>query len=102
MTVMTGPAGEMPRGWWRIDAIDKPHRLGFANGLSGEDGEPVPGVAPMPTYVTFERLGAGTRMTAVTHFVSVDQMKQMLDMGMQEGFALAMSQIGGLLSPALA
>ena len=41
---MTGPAGEMPRGWWRIDALDKPTRLEFANGLAGDDGEPVPGV----------------------------------------------------------
>jgi len=33
--LMTGPAGETPRGWWRIDAIDRPRRLDFANGLAG-------------------------------------------------------------------
>jgi uncharacterized protein YndB with AHSA1/START domain len=51
---MTGPAGETPRGWWRIDAIDKPRRLEFANGLAGDDGEPAPGVEPMSGYVSFE------------------------------------------------
>ena len=62
---MTGPAGETPQGWWRMDAIDKPHRLEFANGLAGDDGEPAPGVEPMPGYVTFEAVDGGTRMTAV-------------------------------------
>ena len=94
---MTGPDGEKPRGWWRIDGIDKPHRLEFANGLSGDDGEPVPGVEPMPGYVTFEAVGGKTRMTAVTHFVDVEQMEKMLGIGMQEGMAAAMGQIDALL-----
>src|SRR5476651_944133 len=55
---MTGPAGEKSRGWWRIDAIDKPQRLEFANGLAGDDGEPAPGVEPMSGYVTFEDVGS--------------------------------------------
>jgi uncharacterized protein YndB with AHSA1/START domain len=63
---MTGPAGETPRGWWRIDAIDKPRRLEFANGLAGDDGEPTPGVEPMSGHVTFEAADGGTRMTVVT------------------------------------
>ena len=97
---MTGPAGENPHGWWRIDAIDKPHRLDFANGLAGEDGEPVPGVEPMAGYVTFESTDNGTRMTAVTRFTDAAQMQTMLDMGMQDGMTQAIEQIDGLLSPA--
>ncbi len=65
---MMGPAGETPRGWWRIDAITRPSRIEFANGLAGEDGEPVQGVEPMAGVVTFEAVGDGTRMTAVTNF----------------------------------
>ncbi len=97
---MTGPAGETPRGWWRMEALDKPHRLEFANGLSGDDGEPAPGVEPMPGHVTFEAVDGGTRMTTVMQFVDVDQMATMLDMGMQEGMSQAMGQIDALLSPA--
>jgi uncharacterized protein YndB with AHSA1/START domain len=96
---MTGPNGETPRGWWRIDAIDKPRRLEFANGLAGDDGEPAPGVEPMPGYVTFEAIGGGTKMTAVTRFVNVEQMEKMLGMGMQEGMTQAIGQIDALLSP---
>ncbi len=97
---MTGPAGETPRGWWRMEVLDKPHRLEFANGLAGDDGEPAPGVEPMPGCVTFEAVDGGTRMTAVVQFVDVDQMETMLGMGMQEGMSLAMGQIDALLSPA--
>jgi uncharacterized protein YndB with AHSA1/START domain len=97
---MTGPAGEMPRGRWRIDAIDKPNRLGFANGLAGEDGEPAPGIEPMSGYATFEAVERGTLMMAGTHFVDVEQMETMLGMGMQEGMTQAISQIDALLAPA--
>jgi uncharacterized protein YndB with AHSA1/START domain len=94
---MTGPEGETSRGWWRIRGLDKPRRLEFENGLAGDDGEPMAGVEPMPGYVTFEPHDGGTRMTAVTQFVSVEQMETMLGMGMQEGMTQAIGQIDDLL-----
>jgi uncharacterized protein YndB with AHSA1/START domain len=97
---MTGPSGETPRGWWRIDALDKPTRLEFANGLAGDDGEPVPGVRPATGHVTFEERGGKTRMTVLTQFVDVEQMETMLAMGMQEGMTQAVGQIDALLEPA--
>ena len=99
---MTGPEGETPHGWWQIRAIDRPRRIDFANGLAGDDGEPVPGVEPMSGYVTFEETASGTRMTAVTRFTDVEQMQMMLGMGMQEGMALAIGQIDELLLSATA
>jgi uncharacterized protein YndB with AHSA1/START domain len=98
---MTGPQGQTPRGWWRIDAIDKPTRIEFANGLAGDDGEPAPGVEPLPSHVTFEATDAGTRMTVVTNFLDVAQMERMIEMGMKEGMTLAVGQIDALL-PAVA
>ena len=95
---MTGPTGDTPRGWWRIDAIDKPHRLEFANGLAGEDGEPAPGIEPAAGSVDFEAIDQGTRMTAVTRFVDAKQMQTMLGMGMQEGMTQAIGQIDALLA----
>ncbi len=95
---MTGPAGENPKGWWRIDAMDRPRRLDFANGLAGEDGEPVPGVEPMAGHMTLEVVDSGTRMTCVTHFADIAQMEAMLDRGMQEGMTQAIGQIDSLLS----
>ena len=99
---MTGPDGDQPHGWWRISAIEKPRRIAFANGLAGDDGEPVPGVEPMPTDVTLELTDEGTRMTVVTHFTDAEQMEKMASMGMEEGFALAIGQIDALLHAATA
>ena len=99
---MTGPEGEKSHGWWRIEAIDKPHRIDFLNGLAGEDGEPAPGTEPAPTYALFSPAdGGGTRMTVVTTFISVDQMETMIGMGMREGLSLAMGQIDSVLSRGL-
>jgi uncharacterized protein YndB with AHSA1/START domain len=95
---MTGPNGEQPHGWWRIRNIEKPHRIEFDNGLAGDDGEPVPGVEPMPSSVRFEAIDGGTRMTSTTNFTDVAQMEKMIDMGMQEGMEQAVGQIDALLA----
>jgi uncharacterized protein YndB with AHSA1/START domain len=95
---MTGPEGDAPHGWWRMFVIDEPHRLEFANGLAGDDGEPLPGVDPMAARVTIESSDGGTRMTTESSFVDVAQMEKMLAMGMAEGMTQAVDQIDELLS----
>ncbi|HEX3433954.1 MAG TPA: SRPBCC domain-containing protein [Solirubrobacteraceae bacterium] len=97
---MTGPQGETPRGWWRIDALERPRRIEFANGMAGEDGEPLPGVEPMAGHVTIDELDGHTRMTVLTRFVDAEQMDKMLDMGMREGMTQAVGQIDAVLAPA--
>jgi uncharacterized protein YndB with AHSA1/START domain len=94
---MTGPAGDKSRGWWRIEAIDKPHRLDFANGLAGDDGEPMADIEPMAASATFEAHEGGTQMTVVSRFVDSAQMEKLIDMGMEEGMAQALGQIDSLL-----
>jgi uncharacterized protein YndB with AHSA1/START domain len=94
---MTGPAGDKSRGWWRIEAIDKPHRLDFANGLAGDDGEPMADIEPMAASATFEAHEGGTQMTVVSRFVDSAQMEKLIDMGMEEGMAQALGQIDALL-----
>lgn len=94
---MAIPDGSTSKGYWKIEAIDTHRRVDFANGLAGDDGEPVPGVEPMAGHVTFEKIATGTRMTVLTRFVDVAQMETMLKMGMEEGMSLAMGQIDSLL-----
>jgi uncharacterized protein YndB with AHSA1/START domain len=95
---MSGPEGERSNGYWRIIAIDEPNRLELDNGLAGDDGEPLADTPPMRGIVSFERFGDRTRMTIVNEFVSVEQMDQMLGMGMLEGMQLALGQIDRVLS----
>ena len=95
---MTGPAGDTPRGFWRIESLEPPRRIEFANGLAGEDGEPMPDVEPIACAITLEATGSTTRMTVHSQFVDLSQMNLMLDMGMEEGMRLGLGQIDGVLS----
>lgn len=94
---MTGPEGDVHRGWWEIRALDGPRHIEILNGFAGDDGEPAPGWEPVTGIITLEATGQGTRMTVLSQFVSVDQMDKMLAMGMQEGMGLAIGQIDALL-----
>jgi uncharacterized protein YndB with AHSA1/START domain len=95
---MTGPEGQKSRGWWTITAIEAPHRLEFADGFAGDDGEPVDSMKPTHTVVTIEAHGAGARMTTVTTFATIEQLEQALAMGAEEGMRLALGQIDGVLT----
>lgn len=94
---MSGPDGDTPHGYWLMVTIDEPNRLDFANGLAGDDGEPMPDVESMGAHVTFEPFDGGTRMTVLTTFVDEALMKKMLAMGMAEGMTQAVTQIDALL-----
>jgi uncharacterized protein YndB with AHSA1/START domain len=94
---MTAPDGETSHGFWRVVAIDEPRSLEIDNGLAGADGEPDPNLPPGRTSVTFEPVEGKTRMTVTNQFLSTEQMKMMLGMGMAEGMAMALDQIHGLL-----
>lgn len=95
---MTGPEGDQPRGWWRVIGIDAPRRLDFEDGFADGAGNPNP---EMPTTKTRVELtvqpDAGTRMVIATTFSSLESMKQMVAMGMEEGMTLAVGQIDDLL-----
>jgi uncharacterized protein YndB with AHSA1/START domain len=94
---MTGPEGQIAPGWWRIESLDRPKGLSFANGIAGEDGEPRPDMAPMAASMTLEGIDGGTRMTVTSRFTDANQMEKYLEMGMEEGMAGALSQIDALL-----
>jgi uncharacterized protein YndB with AHSA1/START domain len=99
---MTGPEDSKHYGWWRIESIDRPHRIELTMGLSGDDGEPVPGEQTLSGVVTFEPIGSGTRMTVLTQFPDTELMEQMIGGGMEQGMRQAIGQIDALLKPARA
>jgi uncharacterized protein YndB with AHSA1/START domain len=97
---MTGPDGEKAGGWWEFVRIDEPHSLEFEDGFSNEAGEPDEKMPTIRARVEFERTDTGTRMTMTSSFTTLEQMQQLVDMGMVEGINLAMGQIDGLLAEA--
>jgi uncharacterized protein YndB with AHSA1/START domain len=97
---MTGPEGEKARGWWRFLALDEPRILEFEDGFANESGEPNPQLPTTRGRVELEETAGGTRMTVTSRFATVEQMEQLVKMGMVEGMTLAMGQIDQLLAGA--
>lgn len=96
---MTGPEGDKHAGWWRMLAVEEPHRLEFEDGFSDDSGQPNP---DMPTMTVRVALGArdgtaGTCMTIETTFPSTAAMEQLVEMGMEEGMHAALGQIDDIL-----
>ena len=95
---MTGPDGEKARGWWRITAIEAPHRLEFDDGFADDNGAPVDAMGTTHAAVTLEDIGGRTRMTVKSTFESEEQMGKMVEMGMEEGMKEAAGQIDAILA----
>jgi uncharacterized protein YndB with AHSA1/START domain len=94
---MTGPEGDKPRGWWRVIAVDAPHRLEFEDGFADDAGNPNPDLPTTMIRVTLQEADGRTRMELETTFPSVAAMQQMIEMGMEEGIKEAMGQMDDLL-----
>ena len=96
--VMTGPDGEKARGWWLVTAVEEPVRFEFDDGFADDDGNPVDEYGTTHAVVILSEAGGRTRMIVRSAFESVEQLEQMVQMGMEEGMRQAMGQIDGLLA----
>lgn len=96
---MTGPEGEKYHGWWRFITVSAPHALAVEDGFSDVDGKPN---LEMPTTMFRVTLASsadgGTVMSIASTFNSLEQMEQLVEMGMEEGLTAALGQIDGLLA----
>lgn len=95
---MTGPDGDKSRGWWQITVLEPPHRIEFKDGFSDEDGEPADWTPAFTMSASFEEIEGGTRMTLYSRFVDLDQLRQISEMGMEEGMHQAMGQMDAVLA----
>jgi uncharacterized protein YndB with AHSA1/START domain len=95
---MTGPEGDVSRGWWEVLAVEPPHRLELVDGFADADGQPNEAMPTTRTVVTLTERYGGTVMAIETQFGSVEEMERMVSMGMEEGITLAMGQMDGILA----
>ena len=95
---MTGPDGSTSRGWWRFLAVEPGRRIEVEDGFANEDGTPNDAMPSMRMVFTFEPTATGSRFTSVTHFPSLEAMRQLVEMGMEEGLRSAMGQLDGVLA----
>ncbi|MFP7761510.1 SRPBCC family protein [Marisediminicola sp. LYQ85] len=108
---MTGPDGEKMHGWWLITDVDAPHLFEFDDGFADENGSPTGDLGSTHGAVVIERAGGGsgddsgdsagsgkTVMTISSKFDSLEQLDQMVEMGMEEGMREALGQADEILA----
>lgn len=96
--VMTGPDGETSAGFWEFLAVDPGHSFEVRDGFADSDGNENAEMPSMRMTFQFEDTEAGSRLVTTTHFGSLDQLEQLIGMGMEEGMTSAMSQIDQVLA----
>ena len=95
---MTGPDGERSAGFWEFLAVDDGKFFEVRDGFADEEGQENPAMPSMRMTFAFEDTNDGSRLVTTTHFGSLDQLEQLLDMGMEAGMASAMGQIDHVLA----
>lgn len=96
---MTGPEGDQPKGYWLVDLVEPPSRLGFRDGFRNDDGSPNEDMPETSGLVSIEDIGGGTtRMSIQTTFPSTEALEQLLAMGMEAGIRQAVGQIDAILA----
>jgi uncharacterized protein YndB with AHSA1/START domain len=90
---LTGPKGERWSGSWKFTAVNP------ISSFEADDGDDNADDQNMPSSMkfTFETTPAGSRMTCVTRFQSVEAMEQVVP-GMEEGLRAAMPQLDAVLA----
>lgn len=95
---MTGPEGEKAHGWWRFVSITPVDGLEFDDGFADDTGSPQPDSPVIHGRVTLAGTADGTRMTVTTRFDSLQQMEEVVAMGMVEGMTGALGQADAILA----
>lgn len=95
---MVGPEGDVSRGYWEFLDVKAPHSFEVRDGFCLPDGAPNTEMPSMRMTFEFEETGAGSRLTTTTFFNSLEELEQLVSMGMEEGMRQAMDQIDAVLA----
>jgi uncharacterized protein YndB with AHSA1/START domain len=96
--VMTGPEGERSAGYWEFLAVDEGRSFEVRDGFADDAGEENSEMPSMVMTFVFEETANGSRLVNTTRFGSLEQLEQLLGMGMEEGMAAAMAQIDDVVA----
>ena len=94
---MIGPEGDEHRGRMDFHKITEFNLIEADDYFCDEEGQPIGEMEPMQFKAEFNSDGNSTTIKTITTFASAETMKQMAEMGMAEGWELAMNQLQDLL-----
>jgi uncharacterized protein YndB with AHSA1/START domain len=96
---MTGPEGEKFHGRWRVEDVEPPNRLRFADDDTDDEGKPNDG-GPAEMTVMIAEVNGTTTMSIESRFPDREALERAIEMRMEEGMTEALGQIDGLLAGA--
>jgi uncharacterized protein YndB with AHSA1/START domain len=97
---MTGPEGDKASGWWQVLEAEPPRLLVIKDGFADDTGAPNPAMPTTVMRVEITDRPGGVTMTIQSRFSSLQDMEQLLGMGMEDGLQQAMGQIDAILAGA--
>ena len=97
-SIMTGPDGDVSRGYWEYLAVTPLESFEVLDGFALADGSPNHDMPSMRMTFTFDETDEGSRMTNTTYFNTLEELEQLLGMGMAEGMRSAMGQMDDVLA----
>jgi uncharacterized protein YndB with AHSA1/START domain len=95
---MTAPDGQRHHGWWRIEAVEPPTSLRFTDGFADDAGNPAEGMPESTATVTLSEHEGGTRMEIRSQWETTEQMRAVIDMGVEQGLTQSVEQMDALLA----
>jgi uncharacterized protein YndB with AHSA1/START domain len=95
---MTGPGGEVSRGYWEWVALDELKSFEVLDGFANPDGTANTQMPSMRMVFAFDPTPGGSRVTTTTYFNSADELQKLLEMGIEQGMAEAMGQMDAVLA----
>lgn len=95
---MTGPDGERSAGFWEFLAVDDGKFFEVRDGFADPDGEENAEMPSMRMTFSFQDTEHGSRLVTTTHFASLEELEQLVEMGMEEGMRSAMGQIDDVVA----
>lgn len=95
---MRGPDGAASAGYWEFIAVDAPQSFEVRDGFMRDDGTPNTDMPSMRMVFRFDEIPTGSRLVTTTYFPSAEALKQLLDMGMEQGMRQAMGQMDEVLA----
>lgn len=94
---MTGPDGEKAAGWWRVLDADPPAGFEVEDGF-GDSPDEALDMPKTRMSIRLDEVEGKTLMTSVSSFETLEQLEQLVAMGMEEGLELALGQIDAILA----
>ena len=95
---MTGPAGDVSRGYWEFLSVLPLESFEVRDGFDAEDGSDNDDMPSMRMVFRFSATATGSQVSTTTYFNSVEDLDQLLAMGMEEGMREAMAQMDAVVA----